>query len=341
MENSPISYSFFIGIDLSKTYFDVTIVNDLGKKISYKRFDNKSEGYFLFLTWVSNLTANSNSLLFCMEHTGIYGRAIQHFLQDHHQALWIESGLQIKRSLGIQRGKNDKIDSYRIAIYAQEKCSKAQITPNYDANIEQMHDLMTTRNRLLTAYNAVRTAQEELKNFDTNSYQTIKEVQKQALDGLLASIKTAEQEIDKLLEKNIDWQKNVELATSIKGLGKITVLWLLIYTRNFDPKFNARKIAAFVGIAPYEIGSGTSVNGGTHVSKFAHISLKSILHTAAMSAIRFNEPIKKYHQRKKAEGKKGLVVMNNIKNKLVHQLVAVVRSQKPFDPTFQHPKMAA
>lgn len=63
-------------------------------------------------------TKGQRNILFCMEHTGIYGRLFQHFLQDHQLALWIESGLQIKRSQGIQRGKNDKVDSFRIAVYA-------------------------------------------------------------------------------------------------------------------------------------------------------------------------------------------------------------------------------
>ena len=71
------------------------------------------------MEWVTDFELEVCQVLFCMEHTGIYGRAIHHFLQDHQQSLWLESSLQIKRSLGIQRGKNDKIDSFRIATYAQ------------------------------------------------------------------------------------------------------------------------------------------------------------------------------------------------------------------------------
>jgi transposase len=309
MSNSQSSYSFFVGIDLSKNTFDASIVNQTGQKIAYKKFKNNSEGYFLFLTWVGKTTKTQEGILYCMEHTGIYGRLLYHFLQDHSQPLWIDSGLQIKRSGGIQRGKNDKIDSFRIAIYAQEKQHKAKIAPEYDTNIEQMHDLLTTRNRLLTAYNALLTAQEEVKHFDEVSYQAIKQAQKTAIDGLKSSIKQVEKQIDELLEKNPQWHQNVELATSIKGLGKLTVLWFLVYTRNFDEKFNARKLAAFVGVAPYENSSGTSVNNGSHVSFYAHKSLNALLHTATLSALNHNPAIKKYFNRKKAEGKKGFIPM--------------------------------
>jgi hypothetical protein len=87
---------------------------------------------------------------------------------------------------------------------------------------------------------------------------------------------------------------------------------------NFDPHFNARKLTALVGIAPYESQSGTSVNAGTHVSKFGHLDVNALLHTAAMSSIECNERNKEYYKRKKQEGKPGFLVLNNIKNKIVH-----------------------
>ncbi|MDZ7934579.1 MAG: hypothetical protein U5M51_06375 [Emticicia sp.] len=60
-----------------------------------------------------------------------------------------------------------------------------------------------------------------------------------------------------------------------------------------------------------------------------------------MSALNYNPFIKTYFKRKKAEGKKGVITMNNAKNKLVHQMMAVIRSEKPFDPNYKHPKMVA
>jgi len=119
------------------------------------------------------------------------------------------------------------------------------------------------------------------------------------------------------------------------------VLWLMVHTRNFDRHFNARKVAALVGIAPYESRSGTSVKAGTHVSKFGHLDVKALLHMVAMSSIRCNEKVKGYYKRKKEEGRPGLLVLNNIKNKIVHQIFAVVRSQVPYDPAFVHHRTAA
>lgn len=47
-----------------------------------------------------------------------------------------------------------------------------------------------------------------------------------------------------------------------------------------------------------------------------------------------------YWDQKKQEGKKGFVILNNIKNKLVHQIFAVVRNKTPFDPCYIHKKAA-
>jgi transposase len=338
MENPTNRYLFFVGIDLSKTYFDATILNQTSKKVAYQQFKNTLLGCQQLLEWVDEKTHQLDQTLFCMEHTGIYGRLLQHLLQDHCLALWMDSGVQIKHSLGIQRGKNDRIDSFRIASYAFIRCHLAKLTPIYDAQLEALHDLLSCRNRLLCAYNTLRTAQEEIKNVAPTSYAYIKEAQAKAIDGIQASLKDLDNQINDLLEKNPAWQENIQLATSIKGIGKITALWFLVYTRNFCDEFNARRVAAFVGIAPYTIRSGTSVDKGSHTSNFAHRHLKALLHMAAMSAIHYNPAIKTYYQRKKAEGKNGLLVLNNVKNKLIHQLIAVIRSKHQFDPCFLHPK---
>ena len=341
MENATTPYRFFVGIDLSKTYFDASIVGTDGKRLAHKRLENTPESFPALLDWVASTTRSETAPLFCLEHTGAYGRRLCHFLQDRRQLLWIESPLQIKRSLGILRGKNDRIDSLRIARYAQLRQHQVRLSPHYDAALEQLHDLLTTRNRLLGAHSALSKAQGELAWADEESHRTVVGVQQAAIEGLNASVRQAEQAIDALLDGNPAWRKNFDLATSIHGVGRVTVLWLMVHTRNFDPHFNARKVAALVGIAPYESRSGTSVNAGTHVSKFGHLDVKALLHMVAMASIRCNGQVKRYYKRKKEEGKPGLLVLNNIKNKIVHQIFAVVRSQVPYDPAFVHQRAAA
>ena len=56
-----------------------------------------------------------------MEHTGLYSYQLEQFLHQNHISFYQSIGLAIKRSMGLVRGKNDKIDAVRIARYGFEK----------------------------------------------------------------------------------------------------------------------------------------------------------------------------------------------------------------------------
>lgn len=45
--------------------------------------------------------------------------------------MWLESALQIKRSIGMVRGKDDKVDAQRIARYALLHQQEAQLENPY------------------------------------------------------------------------------------------------------------------------------------------------------------------------------------------------------------------
>src|SRR5687768_15063114 len=110
-----MEFTHFIGIDVSKLTLDVTLVRD-GNVIWYLQTTNDRTGVRQIFTQLKADVASST--LFCMEHTGIYNEPLLAALSEKNIAIWLESSLHIKRSSGLQRGKNDKIDSARIAQYA-------------------------------------------------------------------------------------------------------------------------------------------------------------------------------------------------------------------------------
>jgi transposase len=262
-------------------------------------------------------------------------------IQDHGCPLWMESGFQIKRKSGIFKTKNDKVDAYRIATYALTNAFNLKITPDYDEYLFILHDLLSNRNRLIDCIKRLEVPLKELEKYgNSSSYDYLKEANLTSIKALKASLKALDKKIDELIEKNIEWQKNIELATSVPGVGKLVTLWLLVYSKNFSNEFNARQFASLSGIAPFEISSGTSINGGFHVNCYSHKQLKGLLHIVAMSAIKYNPVMKSYFQKKKKEGKKGFVPINNVKNKIIQQVWAIIRSGKVFDLNYKHPKAA-
>ena len=332
-------YSHFVGIDMSKKKFDVAILDINGKKIGYKKFDNYVHGFEDFLNWVFDITG-SKEILFTMEHTGIYSRNLWIYLQENDCSLWMESGFQINRASGIKKTKNDKVDAYFIAEYGLTKKHKAKITP-FDEQICLLHDLLSNRNRLINALKTLETPLAEMKKHGNKfSIDAMEKVNDEAIKGLKASLKALEKQIEVLITSIPAWKENFDLILSIPGVGKWLASWVIVYTKNFSSEFSARKFASLAGIAPFEYESGTSIKKGDHTSHFSHKFLKGILHLAAMAAIKSDKKMKEYHAKKKKEGKKGFIPMNNVKNKIIQTMFAIINLRKPFDPNFKH-KLAA
>lgn len=334
------SYSFFVGIDMSKLKFDVAILDTSNKKIGHHHFTNNAEGFVLFSDWLLEKTQLA-SCLFCMEFTGIFSRQLWHFIQDQNWHLWMQSGYEVKCKAGIRKTKTDKADAFMIAQYALSNRFLSKIDNIYDKDLELLHDILSTRNRLISAIQCLQVPINEIKTYGGDrNYEINERINQPAIKGLHESLSILNDEIDILIKSKTDWQQNIELASSIKGVGKVVCLWILVYSKNFSDKISARQFASLVGVAPFTTESGTSIKKGTHTHHFSHKFLKGILHTAAMSAIMWNPAIKAYFKKKKEEGKKGFLPMNNVKNKLIHLIFAVVKSKMPFDNDYVHPKAA-
>ena len=103
-----------IGIDISKLTFDVRIYSNQ----MYETFENTKIGFKRLVKWVNeNSSFPADKILFIFEHTGLYSHQLSVFLSEQNIPFTIVPGLEIKRSLGIVRGKDDKIDATKIALY--------------------------------------------------------------------------------------------------------------------------------------------------------------------------------------------------------------------------------
>jgi hypothetical protein len=71
------------------------------------------------------------------------------------------------------------------------------------------------------------------------------------------------------------------------------------------------------------------------VSNFANKALKKLLHMASMAAISSDKQLKAFYERKVAEGKNKMLVLNAIRNKILHRLVAVIKRNTPFQPEYE------
>lgn len=109
-------YTHFIGIDVSKDTLDFSVICE-EKELFHQQVANSLVGISAFRKEAKQHHVDLKQSLFCLEHTGIYSCLPSRILHDKRYAIWIETPIAIKRSGGLQRGKNDKVDAYRIAPY--------------------------------------------------------------------------------------------------------------------------------------------------------------------------------------------------------------------------------
>jgi transposase len=289
------------------------------------------QGFQKMKHWLKSLGCElETDTLFCMEHTGVYTRKLVHYLLSRGVAVWLETPLQIKRSIGLVRGKDDKIDSERIARYAFLHQDKAILMNLSGLTIEKLKDLQANRNRLIKALKSIKTVVKEMLSIDSSSGKTLERVNRDAINGLKKSLKQVEEKMSECIEQDQELKKKYDLVTSIKGVGKVLAITLLVYTHGFQRMDDGRKLACYCGVAPFEYKSGSSVHAKPGVSKFANKELKRIPYLVSMNSIQYNRELKAYFERKVEEGKPKMSVLNAVQNKLLHQIVAVVKRGTPY-----------
>jgi CBS-domain-containing membrane protein len=117
---------------------------------------------------------------------------------------------------------------------------------------------------------------------------------------------------------------------SIKGFGLVVTVALIVFSGNFQGVPTANKMATYCGVASFRNTSGTSVDSRQDVRHLSNLRLKGVLTMAARTAIRHDEAMMQYYQRKIAQGKQHGVAINNVKNKLLHIAYALVRNGQDY-----------
>ena len=324
-------YPFVVGIDVSKESIDVCMVNASTQQKHYVALTNTSEGYTKLKRWMKQLGNDDHEhTLFCMEHMGIYTKNLMKYLMSRGGKVWLESSLHIKRSIGLARGKNDKIDAERIAKFAMAHQRDAKLVKVAHPTVERLQALMRLRARLLKSKLSQERAISEMAHFDKKAANEIKRISKEALEGLSKSLKQVEEKMLEVIEMDREVRTLYQLITSVKCVGKVLATDLIVYTHGFTRMLDGKKLACYCGVAPFEYRSGTSIYGQPGTSSFANKVLKHHLHLASMSAIRHHPELKEYYLRKREEGKGKMTILNAIRNKLLHRIVAVVKRGTPY-----------
>lgn len=336
------NYVLFIGIDMSKKWFDASLtINGNKKQMIHKQFKNSEEGFKEFIKWVAKHAQQlkvEGNWLFCMEHTGIYTLPLCIFLEQGSFDFVVESALRIKRSLGIRRGKNDKADSKDICSYVCFNFKRLIVSELPAKELMVLKNLLTHRARLVKQRAMLKGVSKEYNSFMPEEFSAtcIKKDNDELISILSTKIKAIDKQIRQVIKANKELNRLYKLAQSVKGIGLVIAATLLVYTNAFKAFDNARKFACYIGIAPFKEQSGTSVYIPAKVSKLAYIKIKALIGNGVNSAIQHDKELRAYYQRKIAQGKNKYKVLNAIKNKLISRVFATVKRGTPYVEIFKY-----
>lgn len=315
-----------IGIDVSKLTPDIYFS---GNK-AHLKIKNEASGFKELLKWCKHQKINLEKAIFAMEHTGGYEYKIIQFLTSKQVAFIRLPGLTIKRSLGIVRGKNDKVDAQRIALYVEEKQKSLEPSKPLDPIMMALKKLLSIRKRLVRENAGYKSTVKELKHIGADAVDLfLIAIEVQKIKENERYIEAIETKIKDLITADDELCQSFKLLTSIKGIGSINAWMTIAYTDNFKAFPNARTYAVYVGVVPFDHSSGTSLNGRRKVSVLANKELKQELNQAALSAMTCDEEIRRYATKKK-ETKHIKIVLNNVKFKLITRMFSIIRKQKPY-----------
>lgn len=317
-----------LGIDVSKKTLDAMLY----LKKDNQQFKNSPGGYKKLINWAIKQTGlKSHQIAICFEFTGVYSLPLACFLDQKNIVFSMVPAIEIKRSMGLVRGKNDKVDAQRIAEYIHLRRDKIKPYILPSKNILQLKKTLSLRDKLVIQRSGYKADNKESKAMlKQDDYKLFFAVQAKMIHYLSKQILDLEKQITLIIKADPEMNRIYKLITSIKGVGMVVATNFIVLTNCFKDFSDSRKFACYSGIAPFERQSGTSLNSKSRVSPFANKKMKTLLNMAAFTAIQFDPELKMYYLDRIEKGKSKMSTINIVRNKIVHRVFAVVKRGTPY-----------
>jgi len=333
--NKSTKFNYFIGIDVSKDKLDFAVIK--GKELLFHlQKPNEPEGILDFILHLRSISGFQQSkAVFCMENTGFYCNHLLTVCKNKRIKIVMENATHIKNSMGLMRGKDDKIDAIRIAKFAQKNSQELRIWVAQRPVMIQLKRLVTIKERLLGFKIALKTPFEEQKSFITRSAQKDSVATcARSLAAVRLDLVEIEEKIDMLINSDERLKRLMEVITSVYSIGRITARHFIICTNEFKDISEAKKFACYAGVAPFKKESGKLIFK-SRISHVANKKMKALLHMCAMVSLQTDTPLRRYFDRKtKTDGKPGMSVVNAVRNKLILRVFACVKHDRLYQKEY-------
>ena len=312
-----------LGIDIAKEKIEVALL--VSDKVKNKSFKNSGDGFEGLAFWLKKL--DIERVHACLEATGNYGEDLAIFLHEVGHTVSIINPARIKGFAQSERvrTKTDKIDAGVIARFCLAMKPEPWGPPSPE--IRALRALVRRADSLLDMLT-------QEKNRLGTAHESILPLIKEHIAYLEKENKKIRDQIADLIDRNPELKRKKDLLASIPGIGKATTAILLAELDDLRKFRHVRELVAFIGLAPRETLSGSSIKGKPRLCKTGHARLRKALYMPALVSIRYNLMIA-FYERLRERGKNGKVIVCAIMRKLVHIIFGVLKSGKKYDPNYK------
>jgi transposase len=315
--------STFVGVDIAKKTFDVATPLPNGKYRTKGKLTNDSKGFAEFHAWLQKHV--TPDVLIVMEATGNYHEPLADFLHAKGYRLHVAnpSTTAAHARTELARNKTDKTDAKLIADFAMQKHSKLRLWVPEPMARRRLRALV----RRLEDLN-------EMRQMEYNRLGVANANVRLSIESVIAHISKEITDTETAIKQNIDDDTDLrgqsELIRSIDGIGEKTAALILAELGDPLDYDGPKNLSSFAGLSPRQNASG-GFTGATHISRIGCSRLRRGLYMPALTGMRYNEALKAFADRLKANGKAPKQVVCAVMRKLLHLVYGVVKSNKPFD----------
>ncbi len=246
---------------------------------------------------------------------------LSYFLSKSELKYWMIPAIEIKRSKGISR---DKADSKYIALYSLTNLLKLKLGSILDETLHEIKQLHTERMKLVKIIKMIERGTENIDFLPKKILSDMLIIHASTIIKPNENMKRIDKKIQDLLAQNEDLKEKDKLIQNIPGKDPQTSIYLLLVIRGFSSFDNSRQLACYVGVAPIENSSGSSIRGRKKVSHLADKTLKSLLNMCELNAKAWDYELKQHYDRNVSEGKPKMLILYNIRNKILGRVFAVI-----------------
>jgi len=314
----------FIGIDISKLNFHV-----YSPSFGSKEFTNDEKGF----TSLFELVEEGDCCV--MEATGAYHHGLAEYLFKQGRMVSVTNALSIKRygQMKFKRNKNDKADAELIWSYAEDQ--GVTLWEPLPAYLEQCRSIQMTISLYLKQNTQLKNKLEYLTGKGELHGRVVRSLKLQ-LKRVRKEINQLEEEMERIIKAND--QELLTCIKSIPGVGTKTAMFLIVFTSGLESFETSKQQISYLGLAPTERRSGTSINGSSRISRAGNPKLRSMLFLCSFTAHKCNPQCKALFERLVAKGKSPKLALIAVANKLLKQIFAISKSRIPYDPEYRSVK---